>query len=130
MKLQNLKRQLQLQEWATHIKAQIESGMTVREWCEAAGIGYKNFYRRRKCVQEELLEELEENGKTSKISDLVILNKNQLPAKQEPPIIAPVTISESKSAALTVWIGTCAVDIQNGADAGTIDRVLKVVSQL
>jgi hypothetical protein len=48
--------------------------MTVRKWCEAAGIGYKNFYRRRKCVQEELLETLEEHGNKSKISDLAILN--------------------------------------------------------
>ena len=42
MKLQNLKRQLQLQEWASQINAQRQNGMAAREWCEAAGIDYNN----------------------------------------------------------------------------------------
>ena len=130
MKLQDLKRQLRLQEWSSQIKAQSESGMTVREWCDITGIGYKNFYRRRKCVQEELLEILEDNGKKSKVSDLAIMNENRLPVKNESPVITPVNIPQTKGAALTVWIGHYAVDIQNGAEAGTIDQVLKVVSRL
>jgi len=130
MKLQNLKRQLQLQEWASQLKAQSESGMTVREWCQTAGIGYKNFYRRRKRVQEELLEALEEDSKKSKISDLEILNKNLQPVKHDSPIITPLTITQSKGAALTVWVGSYAVDVQDGADSETIEHVLRVVSRL
>ena len=129
MKLQNIKRQMRLQEWASQIKAQTQSGMTVREWCEAAGIGYKNFYRRRKCVQEEMLEALEAKN-TSKSSKLTVIKENQLPIKHGPPVITPVNIPQSKGAALTVWIGHYAVDIQNGADAGTIDQVLRAISRL
>jgi len=130
MKLQNLKRQVQLQEWASHIKAQSESGMTVREWCIAAGIGYKNFYRRRKCVQEEMLEALESQGNKSKALGLTTLNKTQLSVQAEPPVITPVNVPQTQGAALTVWIGHYAIDIQNGADAGTIDQVLRMVSRL
>ena len=129
MKLQNLKRQIRLQEWASQIEAQAQSGMTVRKWCEAAGIGYKNFYRRRRCVQEEMLEVLEAKD-TSKSSKLAVVKENQLPVKHEAPIFAPVTIPQSKGAALTVWIGTYAVDIQNNADDTTIEQVLRVVSRL
>ena len=129
MKLQNLKRQLQLQEWASQIKAQAQSGMSVREWCESTGIGYKNFYRRRKCVQEEMLEALEERN-TFKSSKLAVIKDDQLSTEQESPVFAPVTIPQSKGAALTVWIGHYAVDIQSGADAGTIDQVLRAVSRL
>ena len=129
MKLQNLKRQLQLQEWASQINAQRQSGMKVRDWCEAAGIGYKNFYYRMRRVQEEMLEALEEKN-TSKSSALAVTKDNQLPGKHEVPVFTPVTIQQSKDAALTVWIGSYAVDIQNGADAGTIDQVLRVVSRL
>ena len=130
MKLQNLKRQLQLQEWASQINAQRQSGMAVREWCEAAGIGYKNFYYRMRKVQEEMLEALETKSNKSQTSELAILSENRLPKKKESPVFAPVTIPQSKGAAVTVWIGTYAVDIQNGADGVTVEQVLKLVSRL
>jgi len=130
MKLQNFKRQLQLQEWASQISAQKQSGMTVRAWCEAAGIGYKNFYYRMKKVQEELLEALEPQVNKPQLKELTILNDKQLPEKHETPIFAPVTIPQSKGAAFTVWIGTYAVDIQNDADDTKIEHVLRVVSRL
>ena len=104
--------------------------MTVREWCEAAGIGYKNFYRRRKCVQEEMLEALESQNNKSKALSLTTVNQKQLSVQTEHPVITPVNVPQSKGAALTVWIGHYAIDIQNGADAGTIDQVLRVVSRL
>ena len=130
MKLQNLKRQMHLQEWASQIKAQSQSGMTIREWCEATGIGYKNFYRRRKCVQEELLESLEEKGNNPQTTDLSAINEKRISTKNKPAVITPVNIPQTKGAALTVWIGHYAVDIQNGADAEIIDRVLRLVSVL
>ena len=130
MKLQEVKRQAKLQEWASQISDQSQSGMTVKKWCEAAGIGYKNFYRRKKCVQEEFLEALEAQVSKSQIAELSTQNNNKLTVPQEPPIFAPITVPQTKGAALTVWIGTYAVDVQNGADAGTIDQVLKVVSRL
>ena len=130
MKLQNFKRQLQLQEWASQIKAQSQSGMPVKEWCEAAGIGYKNFFYRKRKVQEDLLESLEERDNKSQISELATVNNNQLPIKQAAPVFASVTIPQAKGAALTVWIGTYAVDIQNNADTTKIEEVLRVVSRL
>jgi len=130
MKVQTFQRQIRLQEWASQIKAQNESGMTVREWCKATGIGYKNFYRRRKCVREEMLEALESHGNKSKELGLTTVNKKQLSVEAEPPVITPVNVPQAKGAALTVWIGHYAIDIQNGADAGTIDQVLRTVSRL
>ena len=130
MKLQEVKRKLQLQEWASQINAQRQSGMKVRDWCEAAGIGYKNFYYRMRRVQEEMLDALESRGNKSQITELTTINKDHLPEKYEAPVFAPVNIPQSKGAALTVWIGTYAVDIQNNADGITIEHVLKVVSRL
>ena len=120
---------MRLQEWASQINAQRQSGLNVRKWCEENGIGYKCFYYRLRRVQEEMLEALEERN-TSKSSKLSVIKENQLSTKQESPVFAPVTIPQSKGAALTVWIGYYAVDIQNGADAGTIDQVLRMVSRL
>ena len=129
MKLQNLKRQMRLQEWASQINTQRQSGLKVKEWCEENGIGYKCFYYRMKRVQEEMLEALEAKN-TTKTPKLAIIKDNQLPVKHEAPVFTPVTIPQSKCATLTVWIGHYAVDIQNGADAGTIDQVLRMVSRL
>ena len=82
MKVQTIKNQIRLQEWASQINAQRRSGMKVREWCEAAGIGYKNFYYRLRRVQEELLEALEGRDVKSKTLGLVAVNENQLPGKK------------------------------------------------
>ena len=130
MKIQTLQRQVRLQEWASQINAQRRSGMTVIEWCQENGVGYKNFYYRLRRVQEELLEALEARGGKSKALSLAAVSEKQLSVQTESPVITPVSIPQSKGAALTVWIGHYAVDIQNGADAGTIDQVLKAVSRL
>ena len=129
MKLQSIKHQMRLQEWASQINAQRQSGLNVRKWCEENGIGYKCFYYRLRQVQEEMLEALEAKN-TSKPSKLAVINKNQLTVNPETLVFAPVTIPQSKGAALTVWIGTYAVDIQNNADNVTIEQVLRVVSRL
>ena len=130
MKLQELKRQARLQEWASQINAQRKSGTTVMEWCQENGIGYKNFYYRLRRVQEELLEALETRDGKSKTLSLTTINEKQLSVQTDAPVITPVNIQQSKGAALTVWIGHYAVDIQNGADVGTIDHVLRAVSRL
>jgi len=46
------------------------------------------------------------------------------------PVFAALPIPQSKLAAVTVWIGNHAVDIQNGADGAVVEQVLKVVSRL
>lgn len=130
MKLQNLKRQLQLQEWASQINSQRQSGMTVRQWCEMSGIGYKNFYYRMKRVQEELLEALETRSEKTEITDLATINDIRTLKTAETPIFTPITMPQAKGAAVTVWVGTHAIDIQNGADGATVEQVLKAVSQL
>ena len=130
MKVQTLERQMRLQEWASQVEEQNQSGMTVMEWCQAKGVGYKNFFYRKRRVREELLEAYETRRDKSQPTELTTINKNQFPTKHEPPVITPVNIPQIKGAALTVWIGHYAVDIQNGADAGTIDQVLRVVSRL
>ena len=130
MKVQTIERQMRLQEWASQIEEQSQSGMTVMDWCQANGIGYKNFFYRKRRVREELLEAYETRGGKSHISELATINKNKLPTEHEPPEITPLNIPQTKGAELTVWIGQYAVDIQNGADVETIDQVLRMVSRL
>ena len=55
MKVQELKQNLLLQEWAAQIKAREASGMTVKQWCAENGPSLKTYYYRQKRVREELL---------------------------------------------------------------------------
>ena len=130
MKIQKIKRQLQLEEWASQINAQRQSGMSVKQWCEAAGLGHKNFYYRIRKVQEEMLEALESKSSKSQKSELSLLNNKELPILHEAPVFAPVSMPQVKGAAVTVWIGSYAVDVQNGADGTTVEQILRVVSRL
>jgi hypothetical protein len=129
MKLQEAKRKARLQEWASQVKAQEESGMSVKTWCEARGLCRTTYYNWRRHVQEELLEIIENNGKLH--SRELSPATGGLPQQcEDTPVFMPVSAPQGKGAALTVWIGACAIDIQNGADAGTIDQVLRTVSRL
>ena len=52
----NVKRDEQLQEWTEQIKAQQESGMTVKAYCAQNGINIKTYYYHLRKVQEHCLE--------------------------------------------------------------------------
>ena len=129
MKAQELKRQMLLREWASQIKAREESGMTVKQWCAENGPSLKTYYYRMKRVREELLESLM-SGNSQQLS-VVPKNCTSQPEQQiDSPAFAALPMPQSKGAALTVWLGGCAVDIQNGADGTLVEQTLRAVSRL
>ena len=129
MKAQELKRQMLLREWASQIKAREESGMTVKQWCAENGASQKTYYYRLKRVREELLESLT-RGNTQQLS---VVQKNcisRMDQQIDSPAFAALPMPQSKGAALTVWLGGWAVDIQNGADGTLVEQTLRTVSRL
>ena len=127
MKVQRVKRQYKLREWSEQIKSREASGLGVERWCAENGIGKSAYYYRLKRVQEEMLDSLESTS-TYQLSGLPVISGSNVPAQQL--AFAPVNMTQSKGAAITVWIGANAVDVQNGADVITIEQVLRVVSRL
>jgi hypothetical protein len=143
MKVQEVKRRIQLQEWAAQVSACEKSGLPVKRWCEEVGIAKKTYYYRRKRVQEELLEAI--SGETEivlsgtsnltkytsgKQLGLPVCTELQPPSLQGNPEYAALPIPKNSSAAVTVWLGDCAVDIHNSADDAIVEQVLRVVSRL
>ena len=55
MRVQEVKRAVQLQEWAAQIQAREKSGLTVKQWCAENGPSLKTYYYRQHRVREELL---------------------------------------------------------------------------
>ena len=130
MKVQSLRRQMRLREWAEQVKECEQSGLPVGKWCEETGIPKKTYYNRRNRVREELLDIVETSG-ALRLSGLGSDGMGKLAPKQpEPPIFAALPMPQDKGPAVTVWIGRYAVDIQNGANETVVGQVLKVVSLL
>jgi hypothetical protein len=56
MAIATVKHELRLSEWSSQIKAQQESGLSVRSWCAQNGISPKTYYYRLRRVREECVE--------------------------------------------------------------------------
>ena len=143
MKVQEVKRQMRLREWAEQINRCKRSGLTVRQWCKDNGIHIKTYYNRMKRVREELLDTLEtENG--SQLFGLVQPDRIITPMQQElagrsgslpskqlaTPVFAALPTPRTGFAAVTVHIGNHVAEIHNGADSVVMENVLRTLSQL
>ena len=56
-KIAEVKKQVQLREWAEMVRACRSSGMSVRRWCMENGVNQKTYYYRLRKVREFLCEE-------------------------------------------------------------------------
>ena len=125
MTAQKAARIMKLQEWAKQIEQCHQSGMPTRQWCEENGIGYKNYYYRKKRVREELLDAMESgNG-------LMIRQKQSV--QMAAPVFAEVpavTMNDYSAVAATVQIGAYITEINNGANLETVEGVLRTLSLL
>jgi len=146
MNVQEVKRILRLQEWTLQINECKQSGQSVRQWCYEHGIKAKTFYNRMKVVREGMLELAETvsaglttpcavgssgvGGQLSDSEQKISSGKYKYAESPEKPIFAELQIPQAKQAAMTVRMGGYSIDIQNGADAMTVEQVLRLVAQL
>ena len=126
MRVQETVRAMRLQGWALQVQECQKSGLSVREWCEENGVGYKNYYRRRRLVREYLLD-TSDSGKS-----LMLANNKDLQTETQSPVFAaiPSTKLSSSAVAATVQIGAYIAEINNGADIETVDGILRALSRI
>ena len=103
--LQKFNENIKVSEWAERITECRNSGLSVREWCEANHLCTQTYYR----WQRRLFEMAQ--------------------AQQEVRFaeVTPVTAIRSASIAVTVRIGENEADIHSGADAATVETVLRIL---
>jgi len=130
MRVQAAKRAIQLQEWATQINGRIQSGQTIKAWCEEYGLSSKTYYYRLKRVREELLDAAEATNALT-VQGLVA-NTSVCCSPKQPgkPVFAALPVSRSGGATVTVRMGNYSVEIQNGADSEMVGNVLQTISRL
>ena len=104
--LQVMSSQERLENWTTRIMACRSSGMTVRAWCRENGLSEKTYYY----WQRRLFQTLSEQQKVHKTAF----------AEVTPPVC-------SGNVAVTVRIAGAVADIHPGADAATVETVLRIL---
>jgi len=120
MKVQAAKRAIVIQEWAAQIRDRIQSGQSVREWCEEHGLSDKTYYYRLRRVREEMLEAAQiETGH----------HHQHMLAVPDKTVFAAVPVPQSRNVEIAVQIGAYSVGI-HGADVTIIEHVLAAVSRL
>jgi hypothetical protein len=128
-----LVKQGRLQEWAEMVTECRNSGMTVRAWCAANGVVPKTYYSRRSRLREVLFEEGKKTGA------LVVPEEAALTTLSDPqPVFAalPMPVAQTSAgnsdsrSAVTVHIGSYAADVHHGADAETVEMVMRMLMRL
>ena len=106
--LQVMSKQERLENWTARIMACRSSGMTVRAWCQENGLSEKTYYY----WQRRLFQALSEQQTAHET------------AFAEVTPLQPVC---SGNVAVTVRIAGAEADIHSGADAATVETVLRLL---
>ena len=107
--LQVMSRQERLASWSEKIMACRNSGMSVRGWCQENGVAEKTYYYWQRRLFEALSRKQQE-GVT--------------PAFAE---VTPAQSVRSGNVAVTIRMAGIEADIHSGADAATVEAVLRVL---
>ena len=108
--LQVMSKQERLENWTARIMACRGSGMTVRAWCQENGLSEKTYYY----WQRRLFQTLSEQQQVI-----------QQPAFAE--ITPTPNVRPSSGVAVTIRIHGVETEIYNGADAATVETVLRIL---
>ena len=104
--LQVMSKQERLENWTARIMACRSSGITVRAWCRENGLSEKTYYY----WQRRLFQALSEQQAAHETAF----------AEVTPPVC-------SGNVAVTVRIAGAVADIHSGADASTVETVLRIL---
>ncbi len=103
--LQTMNENSKIAEWVTRITECRNSGLSVREWCEANHLCTQTYYR----WQKRLFEMVQEQQEVQFAE------------------VTPVHPSRCDNVAVTVRISGAEADIHAGADAATVETVLRIL---
>ena len=102
--LQTVNQQRKLSEWAERITACRSSGQSVKTWCRENGVSEQTYYK-----WQRRLYELAQNQQENRFAEITAPAMNR------------------SGVAVTVQLGGVELDIHNGADAATVEAVLRAV---
>ena len=102
--LQTVNQQRKLSEWAERVSVCRSSGLSVKTWCQENGVSEQTYYQ-----WQRRLYELAQNQQENRFAEITAPAKNR------------------SGIAVTVQFGGVELAIHNGADATTVEAVLRAV---
>jgi len=114
-KIRRVTREYRASVWAEHIRECRGSGQSIRSWCVEHGVNEKSFYYWQRRFREQACQ---------------VLVQDPIPAL---PSFAEISIEQAKEPediAVTLKIGNLTAEIHNGAEATTIEAVVRILKQL
>ena len=102
--LQTVNQQRKLSEWAERVSACRGSGLSVKTWCRENGVSEQTYYK-----WQRRMYELAQNQQENRFAEI------------------PKPAMNRGGIAVTVQIGSVELAIHNGADAATVEAVLRAV---
>ncbi|NJP41290.1 hypothetical protein HCH52_09535 [Oscillospiraceae bacterium HV4-5-C5C] len=118
MDIKEYKKSSQLQEWAEMVRTCRNSGKTISAWCTENGVNEKVYYYRQKKVCDGI--------PTIRRPEAIPIAQSNTTVQFAK--ITPAVQPEVSETGITVRIGNAEVQISNGAEAATIETVLRVLS--
>lgn len=102
--LQTVNQQCNLSEWAERVSACRSSGLSAKIWCRENGVSEQPYYK-----WQRRLYELAKNQQENRFAEVAPRARN------------------CSGIAVTVQLGGMELEIHNGADAPTVEAVLRAV---
>ena len=103
-KIEKVKKEVQLKQWAEMVQRRSESGLTVTQWCADNNINLKTYYYRLKKVREAMCNEIESHD------------------------IVPVTPqTEEQSARIDLSVGDVKISLPDNFSSDALRKILEVL---
>ena len=123
MTIREIHRQAEEEKWGKIVRECRSSGQTVMSWCEERNLSTKTYYRwEKKVVQAGGLKEEELGVIPPKAPEFV-----EMPRVHESSLACEPTGIGRRDAA-TVRYGAVEIDIYEGADAGVLETLWRMMS--
>jgi hypothetical protein len=122
MDVQKVTHEIRLQQWIGIIKECRGSGKSVKSWCKEKGISEKGYFYWQRRVREAACQELSTYQEQQAVK--------ATPCDTNTPVFAECRIPEDNHAgrtAVTIHLNRAVVEIHHGADAATIESVLRTL---
>ena len=103
-KIEKVKKEVQLKQWAEMVQRRSESGLTVTQWCSDNNINLKTYYYRLKKVREAMCNEIETH---------------------EIVPVAPQT--EEQSAGIELLVGNVKISLPDNFSSDALRKILEVL---
>lgn len=119
MDVQEVRDQVRIQEWMQLIRERNDSGMTIKEWCEAKGLSENQYYYWLRKIRKTACTALENRSDKAPL------------VREDGPVFAKVTVlpqTPMTTSGITIHMSSANIHIGKDVCANQIKTIMKVIA--